>query len=490
MCTHQYRIINRYTNKELYVKCGKCPACLQEKASYRVSRIKAQDSSDLVTLLVTLTYRRYDCPYVLRDDAYKFAHGDILKLPVYRDYSHRKVRQTSTYDIGYKHTRETVKLCDIDFVDKVDFKNLKDLAYLKGKIGIAYYPDVQRFIARLRLNLKRNYDYKEPIKTFCVSEYGTKSQRPHFHLLLWCRKGDTEILRDAIASSWPFSDIQSFPKSCEESYRASSYVASYVNCGSDFPVFLKKYAKPKHSYSKDFGCNNPLFSVASVLQRFERGHLSFYRTTLCEGIPKIIECVIPKYIIHRYFPLFKGYTRLSPSSALSCMLRIYCDEKSLDSRLSHTDWYESDCVDYRRFLDLISFPVYYSFSDIYKISVRLRNAFIRFNDLSGKNFTFEEYCKLHLRVWSLWKSDCLRLYLQNDDIPVKEKYDNLDDVLARYESGQPLPVGFKPDMLRVTNPNKFGSVITRTQQMFDSYYVHLKHRNVSNMVLSFSNEEF
>ena len=55
MCTNQREIKNLYTGHTLYVKCGKCPACLQEKAAHRVSRIKAQDSPNLSTLMVTLT---------------------------------------------------------------------------------------------------------------------------------------------------------------------------------------------------------------------------------------------------------------------------------------------------------------------------------------------------------------------------------------------------------------------------------------------------
>ena len=42
MCVNQYLTHNIYTGRDLYVKCGKCPACLQEKAAHRLSRIKTQ----------------------------------------------------------------------------------------------------------------------------------------------------------------------------------------------------------------------------------------------------------------------------------------------------------------------------------------------------------------------------------------------------------------------------------------------------------------
>ena len=32
MCTNQREITNKYTGHKFYVKCGYCPACLQEDA--------------------------------------------------------------------------------------------------------------------------------------------------------------------------------------------------------------------------------------------------------------------------------------------------------------------------------------------------------------------------------------------------------------------------------------------------------------------------
>ena len=328
MCTHQREITNKYTGHKLYVKCGHCESCLQEKAAYRVSRIKAQSSPDYDTVMVGLTYRRHCAPYVLRDDAYKFSKGLLSSLPVYRDTSFRKVRQNAVYDIDYSVTEGQVKLCDIDFVSKCSMQNTRDLRGDPGKIGVTYYPDVQKFLARLRLNLKRNFNFNHEFKAFCCSEYGAGRIegkgifRPHFHLLFWIPKGTFEVFRSAVVSSWPFGDLQNFPRSIERTYKASSYVASYVNCGSDFPNFLKLYFPPKHSYSKGFGMSNKLFSLASVLEKFYRGHLTlFVQKSDKVGMP-VYELPFPKYVIHRYFPKFKGYNRITPTSLCDFMQRL------------------------------------------------------------------------------------------------------------------------------------------------------------------------
>ena len=96
MCTNQREIINRYTGHRFYVKCGHCTACLQEKAAHRVSRIKAEDSPLTDTIMCTLTYRRNDCPYVFRQDAYAFAKGE------FKDYIYySNIEEHNLYHIQY-----------------------------------------------------------------------------------------------------------------------------------------------------------------------------------------------------------------------------------------------------------------------------------------------------------------------------------------------------------------------------------------------------
>ena len=323
MCVNQYPIFNIYTGKQFYVKCGKCSACLQEKASYRVSRIKNNQSTDTDSLIVTLTYDRKSVPFILRDEAYAFAKGITHSLSIYRNSSVRKVRLTADYDIGYKWTKSVTKIDDIDYVSDISFKGNKDLKFQPGKIGVCYYPDVQRFFARLRLNLQRNYNYNEKFSMYICSEYGARSYRPHFHVLLFCRKGDFEVFRSAIAASWPFSDLHNFSRSIEKAFRANSYVASYVNCGSKFPQFLKFYFEPKHSYSKGFGLANHCFQLPEILRKFESGTLSYSVLHNKQGLPRVSTVPIPKYVIHRYFPKFVGYSRISPFTLVQNMERIY-----------------------------------------------------------------------------------------------------------------------------------------------------------------------
>lgn len=469
MCTNQRTVINPYTGQRLYVKCGKCPACLQEKAAHRVSRIKLQDSDDTDVFMLSLTYRRFDCPYVLRSEAYEFCDGSRKTLNVYRDTSYRKVRFGSDYKLKYKKTIGRRVIQTLDFVQESSLYRTKDLQHEHDKIGVCYYPDLQNFFARLRLNLKRKYNYDKDFKAYCCSEYGSKSHRPHMHCLLWISKGDSETFRSAIIESWPFSDLSRFPRAFEKAFRASSYVASYVNSGSKFPQFLKTYFKTKHSYSKGFGCSNKLFQPDKILDKFYRGHLTYFVQKDIEGIPTICELPIPKYIIHRYFPLFKGYHRFTGASQ--------CDHMS-----------GFNCLEYDEFISRFGF---YTPAEKLAIGVRLSNSMSRLREALHDDLSFDEYYRLHQSVWNMYKSDVLRLSMQDDKISLNEKYDNLSFVKEMVEDyNKPLPVGFTHNMLRVTDPNLFGHTIARTMRMEQSFHENIKHRRVTNTVVSSINEEW
>lgn len=105
----------------MYVKCGHCKACLQEKAAKRVQRIHDTGSDQSVCLMVALTYSRGTAPFVKRDEAFDFVRGLIPQLPVYRSCSIRKVRKPLNYDSYsqiYKRVDKECVLENIDFVQE------------------------------------------------------------------------------------------------------------------------------------------------------------------------------------------------------------------------------------------------------------------------------------------------------------------------------------------------------------------------------------
>ena len=466
MCTNQRLIFPKFLKRPMYIKCGHCKACLQEKAAHRVRRIKDTYSDGLSCFLVTLTYSRGTAPYIFRDDAYEFSNGNLDRLFVWRDCYFRKVRKPTSFD-DYNQTniKHNYVCCldSIDFVDVSSLKGTKDLKHEFGKIGVVYYKDYQHFIARLRLNLKRHYNYEGPLFVYACSEFGTQSLRPHFHLLIFCLKSAKAQLRNAVFESWPFSDLRRFRRAFEESFRAASYVASYVNQSDKFPQFFKDYFKPKHSYSKGFGINNPNFQLSKILAKLESGYLSYSVLQSKSGIPIYKDVPFPSYVINRFFPKFKGYTRLAPSSLVENLQRI--------GRFDF-DGYNNSVA-----------PLYLSYDEFYKVNVRLMNAYKRFCEYApdGVDKTFLGYYMLHKRVWDCYNASLLRLHLLNDDLPMLEKYDNLDECLALSKRGI-IMSDLDLSKVKETNPNLFHSTMVNTARFVQSFNDHIKHKTVSNAI--------
>ena len=476
MCTQQKLIYTKYSKRPMYVKCGHCKACLQEKAAKRVKRIHDTGDDSLVCFMVSLTYSRFTAPYVLRDDAYAFTNGKLDSLPVYRDCSIRKVRKPSNfndYHQVYKRIDKLVLLDVVEYSSDSSLLNTKDLKHENGKIGVCYYKDYQHFIARLRLNLKRHYNYHGKIFVYACSEYGVRSQRPHFHLLIFVEKSAETFLRSAIIESWPFSNLARFPRAIERAYRSASYVAAYVNQPSDFPSFFKHYFKVKHSYSKGFGLSNPKYALSSILEKYERGNLKLSVAKTIQGIPRIVDVPFPTYVINRYFPRFKGYTRCSPSTLLSYMQRI-CSG----------NW-QAENFPYTEINDFCGFSHEYLYLDVRQcrsIAIRLLNAYKRFKEFApdGYSLLLDDYLLLHIRIWNLYNSSVLRLHLENADVPLWEKYDNLDELNCNNRMRALL--GLFDMHFDVTDPNQFESVKFNTYKFRKSFDEHIKHKNAANVI--------
>lgn len=505
MCTNQREIVNKYTGHRLYVPCGKCEACQQEKAAHRVSRIKSNLKEGYVTLLVSLTYNRFSCPYVDKQEAYEFSIGKRMYLNVYRDCSKRKVRTVkkgNIYAKKYKTIYKRVVLQTIDYISDVSFNGVRCVKHSNNKVGVPYYKDYQQFMARLRLNLKRLYNYEKSISVYACSEYGEVSLRPHFHLLVYVPASDKEIVRNAIFESWPFSDLWRFSKivngekifsACQTAFSASSYVASYVNCGHDFPAFCKLYFRPKHSYSKGFGLARRSFSLDNILSALDKHQMSYTRKINKYGYEKDVDVLIPAYVINRYFPRFKGYNRITPNEVLSYMRRIYdgINPYEVINRPDYKDLpFEPDFktqLDYSSGIDDSLRLVYLSDDDVHKISVRLHNAFERFVSDSGVHLPIDEYFRIHRRVWDCYSSTALKLWYLDTDVPLYEKYDNLESCFISYKSDSvsfDYHVKTDLDLCSFPNrdPNLFASTIRRTADFRDSFY-HKKHdRKVRNSV--------
>lgn len=353
MCTQQRWIKNKYDGTKHYVKCGQCPACLQEKSIARKNRIDSEFKSGRECVFVTLSYADPYVPYVYKDEAIDFlkSHSYELQadsakmdgfnyqptLEVHRDYH----AQQSNHGLVVRKMDKPLKVLtydDFSYHGKVyspTWKNIKRFNnmhyqrhgvdfYHTDKLAVLNYADVKSFYQKLRLYLKRR-GYAERYEIFYNGEYGGDYSRPHYHMLISIPQGHYELFKTAVLACWPFANHDVLERECELASDPASYLASYVNSGEDIPSFLSDSPpfKPRHKYSHGFGMSLGEFSYMAVKEAVDAGHLEYDVYVTSNGVSAWRSVPIPKYVINRFFPKWKGHSRLTTNEVFNVLQRPY-----------------------------------------------------------------------------------------------------------------------------------------------------------------------
>ena len=216
-CLKPRRVRNRYTHDVVVTSCGQCVSCLKAKSNRYVSLCSAMSDVSKSVFFITLTY-----------------NPDYL--PVVQFRISNNLADVSTSDgTTYYGLPCPMSLTDKHFYD-LGMPSLSDSSFLgKGRFGILVKSDLQKFFKRLRKRLS----YAFPtllIKYFACGEYGSRTFRPHFHVVVFCSAPvSATIFAPLVSQSWTYGivDVQRVKSS------ASSYVASYLSASSSLPVFLR-----------------------------------------------------------------------------------------------------------------------------------------------------------------------------------------------------------------------------------------------------------
>lgn len=440
MCVNGRFVYNRFIHDHIFVKCGHCEACLQEKAHKRMMRIYDEVDHTHLSFFVTCTYARDYCPYFRLEDYL----NKVNPLPIYRDMKLIRTKGSS------KYVRERDLLDEVHIDDWFNNKKLPHLAFRSHCIGVAYFKDFQDFIKRVKIYLKRHYNYVGYFKVFTCTEYGEDTCRPHAHFIITVDNTSSmyEKLRSAVMSSWKMCSADRWKKGFQINEDASSYVSSYVNSPSVVPVFLKTNFKTKHSISKYYGYNIKSFSRDSILEKVRSGNMQYARQINSADVPSVVNLPLPKYVVNRYFPLFKGYSRFARPTLYDVLRNL-------------------------RRLSEFKLEIDYSSDDIWKIKSRFLRAWSTyFPDIS-----YDDYCLLHIQAWTSYRSTCSRLFLEDDTIPILEKYDNLYELYnGDVRSDIKIPVG------TLLDPNSFNSRVKKTLSLQSTFYKKTKRKKVGELI--------
>lgn len=469
MCQRK-RYIKNSLGKEILVNCGHCAACLQEKAIARTNRIRNTYCENFVPLFITLTYKSEFLPYIDLSELVDINNFYETKVNIYRDNSIFLYMDDGLYKTRTIHKKvilntiipPKIKCTDLDkFVAAKGFNDF-------NHISVPFYKDFQDFLKRLKINLTRNYDIPNNFLYFTVNEIGPVTSRSHFHVVLFADK-ETFVFakwKDAIYKSWLFSDLSEWSKSVQIAKDVSSYISSYVNSYSDTPELFRlcKEISPKHSYSKNFGISQKIFSLPEVFQMFRRRDLHYDSQRITKQCTNVVNILIPKYVISRYCPQFKGFSRLTCNTLQSIVLRpVKIYEVSEMLALEKEDCYRIEVMLYNR----ISFALkcglsIFDFAEMYSQIWSLRALqVIKDNLLSVK--LHHEYFQLYDNIEDLYNS--------------KVRNETLEDLMFL------LPSNFKYEV----DYNNFDFNRSKDLILRKSFYSYKKDRKVRNYVLGISN---
>ena len=329
MCLQKVRVrdylsLSRYS----YYNCGHCSACRQQVANSKVAKISSHHVPDCIRYFVTLGYDNDHIPVCSYNDLsaaldqYEIDFRDEyspsrpltyhnITLPIYRGiHSEEVIGYHTLKDFPIRPRRSEIPFVSLHF----DPTNFDNNLYHDDYFSISYSPDVRNFFKRLRTNYFRQNGELLKLSYFYAPEYGPTTCRFHAHFVLWLpTRLSCDEVRELIIKAWPFQMGSFTWKNVDIALAPAHYVASYVNCDTNVPEFILKHFPLRQSHSLYFGFRAKRFSLSEVLSSFRQGHFG-YDTTITRAKQNTCEIrhfYYSKSLLSRYFPKFKGFTRLN-----------------------------------------------------------------------------------------------------------------------------------------------------------------------------------
>lgn len=192
-------------------------------------------------------------------------------------------------------------------------------------IPLLYYPDLQRFLKRLRKYLSK-YFKDEKIRYYAIGEYGTSSYRPHWHILLFTESNEVarflqntfyenRVLstpKRTISSSFLLDSLWSYGSNTIDKTdgNASGYISNYVVGSSVLPKILRELAPQKTFHSVRFGCPYKKSEVRDFLA--QRNYERFSKIEYVDAATSTLQSrPLWRSYYSLFFPQFVGVNSLT-----------------------------------------------------------------------------------------------------------------------------------------------------------------------------------
>lgn len=319
-CLHPVRVLNKYTNEVLYVPCGHCYSCVKNKANRDTALAVNMASHFRYCYFAFLSYKDEFLPYM---EMYKSSPIDDKRniysfrsvnrnIRISRNHGADRIINDEEFVITHSMTPDEYRDIIVKSHGRYDFSR-KSVVYpsfsdCDNRVPYCNVSDIQLFFKRLRFYIDKKYN--EKICYYVVCEYGPRTYRPHWHLLLFFNSPQlTEVISQYVSKAWAYGDT-----TCELSRGGSaSYVASYVNSSVCLPSLYvqHKEIRPRSVHSKGFSINNVFPQQAQIyeLEKMQDILLNGRSVSLNGKVKQIFPSRAYKRTV---FPRFPDFIRKHP----------------------------------------------------------------------------------------------------------------------------------------------------------------------------------
>ena len=319
-CLKPLRVINKYTNEVLYVPCGHCYSCVKNKANRDTSLAINMATHFRYCYFVFLSYTDKFLPYMQVSDVSPLDETRNLytfqsvnrNIRISNKHGADRIIDDEPFSFTHSMTLDEYQDIAVKSHGRYDFAR-KGVVYpsfseCDNRIPYCNMSDIQLFFKRLRFFV--NKECNEKICYYVVCEYGPRTYRPHWHLLLFFNSPQlTETISQYVSKAWSYGDT-----TCSLSRGGSaSYVASYVNSSVCLPSLYvqHKEIRPRSAHSKGFSVNN-LFPQQASIYELEKMSDILLNGKSGSFNGKAIQLFPNRSYKHTVFPRFPDFIRKHP----------------------------------------------------------------------------------------------------------------------------------------------------------------------------------